>query len=137
MDVASVLRVPKSVAIVGLSDNPDRPSFQVATYLREHGFTIIPVNPKLTQWSGIPSFPSIKSIPRETTIDIVDIFRKSSEVMAIVTEVINSARAPVIWMQEGVSDDDAAMLARNHSLEVIMDACIMKAHKRLLQASGT
>lgn len=131
MTTTDLLAHPRTVAIVGLSDKPDRPSFEVAKYLLEHGFTIIPVNPMIQSFLGIPAYRSILDIPRTIHIDIVDIFRKSEDVPKIVCEVINSARAPFIWMQEGVVNEEASDLALHHSLEVIMDTCIMKTHKKL------
>lgn len=135
MEISMLLKAPKTIAVVGLSDKPERPSYEVATYLLDRGFTIIPVNPSLREWNGIPAYPSLFSIPREKRIDIVDIFRDPSAVVSIVQEVINTARAPVIWMQEGVSSEEARLLAQRHSLEVIMNTCIMKTHKQLTQTT--
>jgi uncharacterized protein len=135
MTIPNLLKAPKTIAVIGLSDKPERPSYQVATYLLDHGFTIIPVNPALQEWKGIHAYPTLLEIPHDTTIDIVDIFRDSSSVVPIVQEVINSARAPYIWMQEGVINEEARDLALRHSLEVNMDTCIMKTHKKLAQTA--
>lgn len=124
------LDLPKTIVIVGLSDKPDRPSYQVANYLLKQGHSILPVNPTLTQVLGAKSYPSISSIPPETKIDIVDIFRKSAEVFSIVKEVIKTGKKPLIWMPEGVISEEAKALAEVNGMEVIMNACIVKVHQK-------
>lgn len=126
-----ILTPPKTVAVVGLSDKPERPSYEVASYLKSHGFTIIPVNPNITEFLGIKAYPSLSSIPKEIHIDIVDIFRKSEEVPQIVREVIQTGRSPVIWMQEGVISKEGENEAQSRGMQVIMDTCIMKTHRAL------
>lgn len=121
-----MLTPPKTIAVVGLSDKPDRPSFLVAKYLLDQGFTIIPVNPTIPSVFGTPSYPSISAIPQSIHIDIVDIFRKSSEVPGIIEEIIATKRTPLIWMQEGVVSIEGKTLAEKHGMEVIMNACMMK-----------
>lgn len=129
MELKKLLTPPKTIAVVGLSDKPDRPSYRVASYLREHGFTIIPVNPMIKEFLGIPSYPSVRAIPEEVHIDIVDIFRRSEEVPALVEEVIQTGRRPVIWMQEGVISEEAKQSAKMQSMDVVMDTCLMKSHQ--------
>ena len=131
MEITDILTPPKTIAVVGLSDKPKRPSYQVASYLREHGFTILPVNPMITEFLGLPAYPSLSAIPTKTHIDVVDIFRRSEEVSAIVQEVMNTGRQPIIWMQEGVISEDAKQLAETYGLQVIMDKCMMKVHQAL------
>jgi predicted CoA-binding protein len=131
MEIKEILTPPKTIAVVGLSDKPDRPSFQVAQYLQSHGFTIIPVNPNITSSIGINAFGSLKEIPSTTQIDVVDIFRKSEEALAIVQEVLSLGIKPVIWMQEGVISPDAQNLALSNGLTVVMDKCMMKEHEAL------
>jgi len=128
MDLKTILSPQKSIAIVGLSNNPDRPSYIVAKYLLNNGFTIIPVNPTITHVFSLASYPTISSIPLSIPIDIVDIFRKSEEVPALVKEIITSGRKPIIWMQESVISEEGRQLAQKHGLTVIMDKCIMKVH---------
>lgn len=123
------LSLPKTIVIIGLSDNPKKPSFQVAKYLIEKGFTIIPVNPTITQVFGLKSYPSISLIPQEIKIDIVDIFRKSDQILLIIEEIIKLRQRPIIWLQEGISNLKAEVLAKNNGLEVISGICLMKAHK--------
>lgn len=119
----------KTIAIVGLSDKPDRPSYEVAEYLQEEGFTIIPVNPKVEEVLGEKSYPDILSIPRDILIDVVNIFRRSEEVMPHIEEAVARGDVMTIWLQEGVSNDEAERFAKNHGLHVVSNFCLMKAHK--------
>jgi len=128
-EIKSVLRTFKAIAVVGLSDKPDRPSFHVAEYLQAHGYKVIPVNPLIQIWKGIKSYPDLKAIPEP--VDIVDIFRKPADVPAIVDEAI-SIGAKVIWMQEGIVHNDAADRARAAGMTVVMNKCILKEHRSLL-----
>ncbi len=128
MDLASIIRNSRIIAVVGLSDNPQRPSYGVASYLMEHGYRIIPVNPNLSEWKGIRAYPSLLEIPEK--IDIVDIFRKSEFVEAIVGEAITIG-AKTIWMQLGVINEEAAEKARNAGLEVVMDKCMKIEHMKI------
>jgi predicted CoA-binding protein len=123
------LDLPKTVAMVGLSDKPDRPSYGVGLYLKNHGFNIIPVNPTVKEIFGIRSYSSILEIPDSIKIDIVDIFRKPDQVVPIIEEVIKSKRKPIIWMQEGVGSPEAKALVEKNGMEVVMDMCMMKEHK--------
>jgi hypothetical protein len=124
------LTPPKTIAVVGLSDKSERPSNQVAKYLMSLGLTIIPVNPNIESVFGLKSYPSISDIPKEIKIDIVDIFRKESEVLPIVQEIIESGQKPVIWLQEGFFDQEAKVLTEKHNLELVEGMCLMKAYER-------
>lgn len=128
MDLSQALTPPKTIAIVGLSDKPDRPSYRVATYLQERGFTIIPVNPSYPAWNSIPSYPSVSAIPDTIPIDIVDIFRSSDAVVPIIKELISTNRKPLVWMQEGVISEEGKHLAEASGMTVVMNACLMKRH---------
>ena len=127
-----MLTPPKTIAVVGFSDKPDRPSYLVAKYLLEQGFTLLPVNPTIPSVFGIVSYPSISAIPQSIHIDIVDIFRKSSEVPGIIEEIIATKRTPLIWMQEGVVSVEGKTRAEDHGMEVVMDTCIMKEHRDMM-----
>lgn len=118
----------KSIAIVGLSDNPEKPSYEVGKYLMNKGFKIFPVNPNVDNFLGIKSYKTLSDIKEE--IDVVDIFRRPEFVPQIVDEAIKLG-AKSIWMQEGISDEKAAFKARAAGLTVIMNICIMKEHKQL------
>lgn len=117
----------KTIAVVGLSDKPERYSYHVAKYLRKQGLKIIPVNPNINTVFGLKSFKSLKDI--KEPVDVVDIFRKSEFVEPIVDEAIKIG-AKTIWMQEGVINEKAAAKARAAGLTVIMNMCMMKEHKK-------
>lgn len=127
--IDEILKTAKNIAIIGLSDKADRPSCKVAKYLISEGFNIIPVNPIIESVFGIKSYPSYSQIPSNIKIDIVDIFRKSDQVLEIVKEVIKSGQKPVIWFQEGILNLEAENLAKENSMEVINGICLMKAHR--------
>ena len=118
----------KKIAIVGLSDKSDRPSYEVGKYLQDQGFKIFPVNPNIDNFLGIKSYKTLSDIKEK--IDVVDIFRKSEFVEPIVDEAIKIG-AKAIWMQEGVADEKAAAKARAAGLFVVMNVCMMKTHKAL------
>jgi len=123
-----ILNSSRTIAVVGLSPKTDRPSFIVASYLKQQGYRIIPVNPIATEILGEKSYPDLSSIPEP--IDVVDIFRRSEEVLPIVEEAIRIG-AKSIWMQEGVISEEAAKLAKDAGLRAIMDKCMLKEHKKL------
>lgn len=122
-----ILERYKSIAMVGLSSNPFRPSHFAAIYMISQGYEIFPVNPREKQVLGRTSYPSLSEIP--APIEIVDIFRDRAAVPAIVEEAIVT-RAKVVWMQLGVIHDDAAERARRAGLEVVMDRCVKIEHAR-------
>ena len=127
LNTASVLRSARTIAVVGLSSKRYRPSHGVAEYMQSSGYRIIPVNPFETEVLGETAYPELDRVPG--TVDIVDIFRRSEFVPEIVDAAIRiGARA--IWMQEGVVHEEAAAKARAAGLEVVMDRCILKEHRR-------
>lgn len=123
-----ILNSSRVVAMVGLSPKPDRPSYKVASYLKRKGYKIIPVNPGAEEILGVPSYPDLSSVPEP--VDVVDIFRRSEEVPAIVEEAIEIG-AKTVWMQEGVINDEAAARAEKAGLMVVMDRCMLKEHQKL------
>ncbi len=126
-----ILKDYHTIAVVGASPNPERASNIVAGYLIENGYNVIPVNPMASQILGKTSYPDLSSIPEK--VEVVDIFRKSEDVMPIVDEAIKiGARA--IWMQEGVINKDALAKAKAAGLLVTMDKCMRKEHLRLRKA---
>jgi len=127
MLIQSILGFNK-IAVVGISDNPERPSNFVAKFLEEHGYKIIPVNPTLTVWEGKKCYPDLLSIPLK--VDVVDIFRRPEAVPPIVDEAI-AIKAKVVWMQEGIVNEEAAAKARAAGIEVVMDRCMKKEYIRL------
>ncbi len=128
-EIEEILKGSRVIAVVGLSPNPYRPSHEVARYLKENGYRIIPVNPTVEEVMGERSYPDLVSIPER--VDVVDIFRRSEEVPPIVEEAIKIG-AWAVWMQEGVVNEAAAARARQAGLMVVMDRCMLKEHERLL-----
>ncbi|MGA1995396.1 MAG: CoA-binding protein [Bryobacteraceae bacterium] len=126
--LADNLRAAKTIAVVGLSGRRYRPSHGVAEYLQRAGYRVIPVNPRETEVLGEKAYPDLASVP--LPVDIVDIFRRSEHVPEIVEEAIRIG-AKMVWMQEGVIHEDAAQSALAAGLEVAMDRCILKEHRRL------
>lgn len=130
MMIDKILKDSHVVAVVGLSANKERPSYGVSAYLKKHGYKVIPVNPNEDTILGESCYTSLALIDEQ--VDIVDIFRRSEEVAGIVDEAIKMG-AKVVWMQEGVVDEEAAKKARDAGLEVIMDMCMMKEHRRMMK----
>jgi len=129
-ELREVLANARTIAVVGLSDKPDRDSNEVARYLQSQGYRIVPVNPMLTEVLGVMSYPSLAAIPPEVKVDIVDVFRRSDQVPPIVDEAI--ARGDrVVWMQLGVQHPAAAAKARAAGVTVVENLCIMVQHRRL------
>jgi predicted CoA-binding protein len=127
--IRRILNNSKTIAVVGLSPKPQRPSHQVARYLMAAGYLIIPVNPGQETILGLTCYPNLKAIP--TAVDLVDIFRRSEAVAPIVEDAITIG-AKFIWMQEGVVNNEAAAKAEAAGLAVIMDRCTKVDHMSLL-----
>lgn len=125
-----ILNDYRNIAVVGASPNPERPSHIVFDYLAHHGYHVIPVNPNTKEILGHNSYPDLRSIPEK--VDVVDIFRSSEEVMPVVDEAIRIG-AKAVWMQEGVINEEAAAKARKAGLLVVMDKCMLKEHRHLIQ----
>lgn len=125
-----ILNKYRNVAIVGASSKPERPSYRVAKYLSKHGYNVIPVNPAIPQILGKTVYGKLDSIPEK--VEVVDIFRKSEDVILIIEEAIKIG-ADAVWMQEGVINEEAAARARDASLLVVMDKCMRKEHIRLMR----
>lgn len=120
----------RTIAVVGLSDKPERDSNEVARYLKAQGYRIVPVNPMLTNVLGEHSYPSLSAIPADVHVDIVDVFRRSDQVPPVVQEAI-ARGVGAIWMQLGVADEASAAEAERHGIPVVQDACLMVQHRRL------
>jgi len=129
-ELRDVLGRARTIAVVGLSDKPDRDSNEVARYLQSQGYRVVPVNPMIPEVLGEKSYPSLSAIPPDVKVDIVDVFRRSDQVPPVVDEAI--ARGDkVVWMQLGVEHAEAAARARAAGLTVFENLCIMVQHKRL------
>ncbi len=131
--IRAILEKYKTLAVVGLSSKPSRPSCGVAAYMQSHGYRIIPVNPHETRVLGEKAYPALEEVPEP--LEIVVIFRRSEHVPGIVESAI-ARGAKVIWMQEGVRHERAAGRARKAGLEVIQDRCILKEHARRFVTEG-
>lgn len=125
--ILQLLRNGGHVAVVGLSDNPERPSHEVASYLIRQGFRVSPVNPLLNEVFDTHCHPHLGTVPGP--VDVVDVFRRSGEAGAVVDDAI-SIGARAVWLQEGVVDESAAARARAAGLLVVMDRCLLKEHAR-------
>ena len=119
----------KTVASVGLSSNQEKESYWIVSYLKEQGYHIVPVNPTATEILGEKVYPDLSSIPIK--VDVVQVFRKSEDVPPVVDEAIKIG-AKVVWMQEGIVNEEAAEKARAAGLQVVMNACMRATHRRLI-----
>ena len=129
--IEKILRESETIAVVGLSSNPERASHEVARYLQNKGYRIIPVNPNVAEVLGEQAYPDLLSIP--DPVDVVEIFRRPEAVPAIVEQAIEIG-ATAVWMQKGVRDEDAAEKARAAGLSVVMDHCMME--RSIAHSSG-
>jgi predicted CoA-binding protein len=125
--IAEILREARVIAVVGLSANPSRPSYEVSTYMQSVGYRIIPVNPRETEVLGEKAYARLEDVPEK--IDIVDVFRRAEEVPPVAESAI-AVGAKVLWMQLGIDNAEAAQKAVAAGLTVIEDACILVEHKR-------
>ena len=130
-EVAEILRQAKTVAVVGVSHKEARDSHKVAKYLQEHGYQVIPVNPKYKEVIGETCYPDLKAVPQH--IDVVDIFRNIDAIPGIVDEAI-AVKAGTVWMQLGLAHNEAAEKARCAGVSVVMNKCMKIEHQRLPQA---
>ena len=126
--VADILRDSKTIAVVGLSDDPSRPSNEVAAYLQSQGYEVIPVNPRATEVLGAVCYPDLHAIP--TPVDVVDVFRRSEHVVPIARAAVEIG-AKALWLQDGVVNEEAAEIARSGGLAVVMDDCMLRRHALL------
>jgi len=131
-DIAGLRRVlaqHRSIAVVGLSAHWYRPSYFAAKYMQDHGYRVIPVNPGYAEALGERAYPSLDAIPEP--VDIVDVFRKPAEMPGVAREAV-AIGAKVLWMQLGLRNDDAARIATEAGLDVVMDRCVKIEHARIL-----
>ena|SRR5215475_6651507 len=126
-EIGELLKRSKTIAVVGLSSNPLRPSYGVSAYMQTQGYRIVPVNPEIKGSLGEKAVSSLADVREK--IDIVDVFRRSQFVPDLVDEAIR-LKLPAIWLQEGVIHEEAAEKARKAGIFVVMDRCILKEHRR-------
>jgi predicted CoA-binding protein len=127
-EIRAILENSKTIAVVGLSDKPERDSYSVAEYLKEHGYTIIPVNPAKAEILGEKSYPDLASIPVE--VDVVDIFRNIDAVPGVVDEAIK-IKAKAVWMQLGLAHNESARKAAAAGLKAVQSKCMKIEHQKL------
>ena len=127
--VLRILRQCRTIAVVGLSADPSRPSYGVAKYLQDHGYTIVPVNPQYTEILGEPCWPDLRSIP--FAVDLVDVFRKAQDCVPVAQDAV-AIGAKAVWLQLGVVNAQALQVAQAGGLLAVMDRCIKVDHARLL-----
>ncbi len=132
--LSAILKQYKTLAVVGLSSRPTRPSHGVASYMKAHGYRIIPVNPHEQQVLGEKAYPRLEDVPEP--VELVVIFRRPEFVPEIVESAIRKS-AKVVWMQEGIVHQAAALRARQAGLEVVQDRCILKEHRRCFACEAT
>lgn len=128
-ELKEILLATKTIASVGVSSNQEKESYWVVSYLKEMGYRIIPVNPSATEIFGEKVYASLSDIP--VPVDVVQVFRKPEDVPPVVDEAIKIG-AKIIWMQEGISHEESAQKARDAGLQVVMNACMRAAHRRLI-----
>ena len=127
--IRSILAESRTIAVVGCSPNPARPSNAIAAYLAANGYEVVPVNPGHAKILDRPCYPTLDALPPELHVDIVDVFRNSYHVEPLVEPAIRIG-ARFFWMQEGVIDEDAARRLEQAGIGVAMDRCILKEHRR-------
>lgn len=133
-ELRALLRDARTIAVVGLSSDPSRPSHRIARWLQEHGYRIVPVNPRETEVLGERAWPSLLDVPPEIRIDVVDVFRRAEEAPAIARQAA-AVGARALWLQEGIVSEEAARIAADAGMEVIMGLCIREAGRRVLDAA--
>jgi predicted CoA-binding protein len=129
-ELRALLGEAHTIAVVGLSSKPGRPSLEVARYLQEHGYRIVPVNPRETEVLGEHAYPSLRDLPADLAIDVVDVFRRAEETPEVARDAV-AIGAKVLWLQEGIVNEEAYRVADAAGLAVIMGVCIKKARQRL------
>ena len=126
--IEAILRDAKTIAVVGLSGDPDKPSYGIAQALQHYGYRVIPVNPRETEVLGEKSYAALAEIP--VAVDIVNVFRRADQTPPIATEAV-AIGAKCLWLQSGIVSEEAAAIGRAGGLLVIMDHCIMVEHRKL------
>lgn len=129
-ELRSILREARTIAVVGLSSKPDRPSYEVAGFLQERGYRIVPVNPNETEVLDERAYPSLLDVPAEIPIEIVDVFRRAEETPPVAEQAVRRG-AKVLWLQQGIVNEEARRIAEEAGLTVVMGVCIKSTVGRL------
>jgi predicted CoA-binding protein len=130
-ELRSLLGEAGVIAVVGISSKPWRPSHDVASYLQAHGYRIVPINPNEVEVLGEQAYPSLLDIPRELRVDVVDVFRRAEHTPVVARDAV-AIGARALWLQEGIVSDEAARIAADGGLDVVMGVCIKKVRQRLI-----
>jgi predicted CoA-binding protein len=134
-ELRSILGDARTVAVVGLSSNPLRDSYEVAEYLQSKGYRIVPVNPNETEVLGERAYPSLADIPGDIEVDVVDVFRRADQTPGV-AEQAAARGAKVLWLQEGIANDEARVIGEAAGMSVVMGVCMRKQSLRLEQDGG-
>lgn len=129
-ELRSILGDARTIAVVGLSSRPDRPSYEVAAFLQEKGYRIVPVNPRETEVLGEPAYPSLPDVPEDVRVDVVNVFRRAEHTPPIAEQAV-ARGARVLWLQDGIVSEQARRIAEEGGLTVVMGVCIKHTAKRL------
>ncbi len=129
-ELRSILGEARTVAVVGLSSKPHRHSYEVADYLQSKGYRIVPVNPKETEVLGERAYASLDEVPAEIDVDVVDVFRRAEETPPIAEQAVRRG-AKVLWLQDGIVNEEARRIAEGGGLTVIMGVCMQRTDRRL------
>jgi uncharacterized protein len=129
-ELRSILQAARAIAVVGLSSKPDRPSHEVASFLQERGYRIVPVNPNEAEVLDERAYPSLLDVPAEIQIEIVDVFRRAEETPPVAEQAVRRG-AKVLWLQQGIVNEDARRIGEEAGLTVIMGVCIRTTIERL------
>jgi predicted CoA-binding protein len=130
-ELRSILGDARTIAVVGLSSKPDRHSNEVASFLQERGYRIVPVNPNETEVLGERAYPTLEELPPEIEVDVVDVFRRAEDTPPVAEQAV-ARGAKVLWLQDGIVNDDARRIAEDAGLTVIMGVCIQTTTKRVM-----
>ena len=131
-EVRRLLEDARTIAVVGLSSDPGRPSNGVAAYLQQHGYRVVPINPNETEVLGEHAYPSLRDLPDGLEIDVVDVFRRAEHTPEVACHAAEIG-AKVLWLQEGIVNDEAYRIASEAGLVVIMGVCIRAVRSRLIE----
>jgi predicted CoA-binding protein len=130
-ELRALLGDVRTIAVVGLSSRKGRPSYEVARYLQQHGYRIVPVNPNETEVLGEQAYPSLRDLPTDVRIDVVDVFRRAEHTPVVARDAV-AIGAKVLWLQEDIVSEEAAAIATDGGLDVIMGVCIRHVREQLL-----
>lgn len=134
-ELRSLLGEARVIAVVGISSKEWRPSHEVASYLQDHGYRIVPINPNETEVLGERAYPSLLDIPDDVQVDVVDVFRRSEHTPDVARHAVKVG-ARLLWLQEGIVSEEAARIAQEGGLDVIMGVCIRQVRQRLMAAEA-